>query len=82
MVLSILFAFIVLIITTHNIIIAIYSVFTIGAILSFITAVIYMIGWELGVTESVALVIFVGFSEDYVVHMAHQYVESIHETRR
>ncbi len=29
-----------------------------------------------------ALVIFVGFSVDYVVHMGHQYVESIHDTKK
>jgi predicted RND superfamily exporter protein len=82
MILSMVFAFLVLVFTTFNIVISLYSVLTIGGILASIIAFIYMIGWELGVTESVAMVIFVGFSVDYVVHMAHQYVECVHDSKR
>mmetsp|Transcript_15076 Transcript_15076/g.1357 ORF Transcript_15076/g.1357 Transcript_15076/m.1357 type:complete len:111 (+) Transcript_15076:958-1290(+) len=32
-------------------------------------------GWELGVAESVAIVILIGLSVDYVVHLANHYVE-------
>eukprot|EP00452_MALV-II_sp_L67-6_P000358 gene358-biopygen26 len=33
-------------------------------------------GWELGVPESIAVVIVIGFSVDYVVHLAAHYVHS------
>lgn len=38
-------------------------------------------GWELGVPESVATVIVIGFSVDYVVHLATHYVHSPHFSR-
>lgn len=36
-----------------------------------------MNGWELGVAESIAIVILIGMSVDYVVHLANHYVESM-----
>lgn len=33
-------------------------------------------GWSLGITESIAVVILIGMSVDYVVHLANHYVES------
>lgn len=36
----------------------------------------YLSGWELGVAESITIVILIGFSVDYVVHLANHYVES------
>ena len=43
---------------------------------------IKLAGWSLGIAESVGLIVFVGFSVDYIVHMCHQYVESTHESRK
>ena len=40
-----------------------------------------MIGWALGVMEAIAVVIIVGFSVDYVVHLANHYVESVYIDR-
>ena len=73
MLLCLIFAFIVLILTTQNIIIAALSVFTIGGVLSSVMGVIYLVGWKLGIAESLGLDLFVGFSVDFVVHVAHQY---------
>jgi len=39
------------------------------------------LGWELGVAESMGIVILIGFSVDYVVHLSSHYVHSPHETR-
>lgn len=82
MILSIVFTFIVLLFTSCNIIIALYSVLAIGGVVSNVMAFIYLLGWQLGASESIAMVLFIGFSVDYVVHMGHQYVESIHETKK
>merc|ERR1719384_664594 len=38
-------------------------------------------GWKLGVAESVAVVIIIGFSVDYVVHLANAYLESLASER-
>lgn len=70
------FASIVLLIATHNIFVTIYSVITIACIISSVIGIIHLIGWRLGVSESLATDFFVGFSVDYVVHVAHQYIES------
>lgn len=35
-------------------------------------------GWGLGIAESIAAVIVIGFSVDYVVHLSHAYVEAGH----
>lgn len=76
-IISIAFSFAVLLATSLNVIVSIYSVFSIiGVILSVMT-VIVLNGWELGVSESVALVIVIGLSVDYVVHLANHYIESV-----
>jgi predicted RND superfamily exporter protein len=35
-----------------------------------------MLGWTLGTNEAILMSILAGFSVDYVVHLAHAYVES------
>ena len=69
--LCLIFAFFVLLITTGNIVVALYSVITIAIILASVCALVFMIGWELGVAVSLGLDLFVGFSVDHVVHVSH-----------
>ena len=38
-------------------------------------------GWELGISESIAAVIVIGFAVDFTVHLAHMYVDSEAPTR-
>lgn len=40
-----------------------------------------ILGWTLGSLESIAIVILIGFSVDYAVHLANHYVESVFEDR-
>lgn len=35
-----------------------------------------LLGWELGVIESVSITVLVGLSVDYVVHLANSYIEA------
>ena len=78
---SLTFSFIVLVCSTLNIIAAIYSIICITCIVITVIGSIQMIGWQLGVLEAVAVVIIVGFSVDYVVHLANHYVESVYIDR-
>lgn len=41
----------------------------------------WMNGWEFGVAESITVVILIGFSVDYVVHLANHYVESSYDDK-
>ena len=40
-----------------------------------------MKGWQLGTSESIAVVVVIGFSVDYVVHLAADYMHSPFESR-
>lgn len=78
---SIAFAFLVLLISTMNILIALFSAICISIIVACIMAIMYLNGWEFGVAESIAIVVLIGFSVDYVVHLANHYVESAFKSR-
>jgi len=78
---SLLFAFIVLILSTLNIMVATYAITSITCIVISVVALMEIVGWTLGVIESIAIVILIGFSVDYAVHLANHYVESVYEDR-
>merc|ERR1712118_612756 len=59
-----------------QIIVAFASVLAIGGVLSSVLGCMVALGWELGTIESICLTILAGFSVDYVVHLAHAYVNS------
>ena len=71
LILSLVFASVVLLFATHNILLTIYSVLMIACVISSVMCVIQLIGWKLGIAESLATDFFVGFSVDYIVHIAH-----------
>lgn len=72
-------AFVVLIVATNNIIISTFATLSIGfivsSVLGFTKAVM---NWDLGIAESIAGIIVIGFSVDYVVHLAHMYMDGFH----
>lgn len=67
--------------STLNIVISLYAILTIIGIVATVTASMVAQGWELGISQSVAVVLLIGFSVDYVVHLANSYVESHRDTR-
>ena len=75
------FAFIILLIATRNYIISILSIVCVGVVIVSCIAVMHLNGQELGTSESISLVILIGFSVDYTVHLANDYVHSSKETR-
>jgi protein dispatched 1 len=80
-IISLWFALFVLILSTYNIIISIYAVSCIGVIVLSTIAIMEIWGWGLGVIEAIAMVMIIGFSVDYVVHLANHYVEWAYEDR-
>ena len=73
--LAILLAFLVLCVATNNLIIAGLACLTIGCIVGCVIGCMYLASWELGTIESICLTILAGFCVDYIVHLAHSYVE-------
>lgn len=82
MICSILFAYIVLLAVTKNYIVSSLCILTISAIMGTMMSVIWARGEGIGVSEGLSIIVFVGFSVDYVVHMCHQYLESVYPTRK
>jgi len=74
-------SFVVLLLATMNVIMAVLCVGTIAAALACVAGCIVMMGWELGQAESLAMMILTGFAVDYVVHLAHAYMESSSASR-
>ncbi|CAJ1378475.1 unnamed protein product [Effrenium voratum] len=72
-------SFLVLLCSTQNVVVAIYAVisvaFIVMCVLGFCKSAM---DWDLGVGEAIAGVIVIGYSVDYVVHLAHMYCESSH----
>ena len=72
-------AYSVLLIATRNLYLAtIAIVAVIGIVASVLGFCHWAMGWGLGIAESIAAVIVIGFSVDYVVHLSHVYVEAGH----
>ena len=74
--------FAILVVATGSPLISLYAIVTIalivGLTLGFCQAIM---GWGLGVAETVCSTIVIGFSVDYVVHLGHSYRESAHFSR-
>ncbi|KAJ8308810.1 hypothetical protein KUTeg_013684 [Tegillarca granosa] len=68
-------------ISTMNIIIGLVSTLTICCTTVCVVGVIPLVGWKLGLLESINLCLVVGLSVDYVVHLAEGYHLSKKKTR-
>ena len=71
---SIVLAFAIMVISTQNILIALYAILSVGLIVLTVVGIMVMNDYQLGVSESIAMVIIIGFSVDYVVHLGAHYV--------
>ena len=76
MLVSIAMATLVVLIATQNIIVTFFCISAVIFIVSDITGAMVLLNWELGIAESVSIVIAIGFAVDYVVHLAAHYVHS------
>lgn len=80
-VISISFAFIMLVIFTGNLIISLYATITVAIVVLNILSAFAIVGWKLGIIESICITVLVGLSVDYTVHLAHAYVASEERSR-
>ena len=71
-------AFMVILVATGNLIVSFFAIFCIIFIVGGVMGLVQFLGWDLGVAESIAGIIVVGFSVDYAVHLAHMYMEGFH----
>ena len=75
-------AFGVLLSATGNLILTGFACLSIAGIVACVLGFCqFIMGWHLGVAESISGVIVIGFSVDYVVHLGHMYEESQMESR-
>jgi len=79
---SLLFAFIVLLFATRNIVMAIVSTISIGSIVVSVMFFAVICGWKLGMIEAIVLIMVIGLSVDYVVHLSDAYLECHGHTDR
>lgn len=76
-VISISFAFIILTITTRNVKISLIATGCISCIILMLMGSIVIMGGKFGLVESTCVIVFIGISVDYVVHICHCYIHSI-----
>jgi len=74
-------AFVVLWAATLNLLVALLAIFTIEMAIMCVVGTTVAMGWTLGSYESQFIMILSGFSVDYVVHLAHAYMESLAKLR-
>jgi len=79
--LALILAYIILNIATGNYIIATVSITVITIVVTMIMGFTVMLGWKLGILESIIYVMVVGMAVDYVVHLAESYLDSKYEDR-
>jgi len=69
-------AFLVILVSTMNPVIAAFATFSITCVLCSVVGTVTILGWTLGTTTAILISILAGFSVDYVVHLAHAFVET------
>ena len=67
-------ALIILTIATHNYIMALIAFACILLVVLCVLSVMIILGWKIGLIEAMCMSLIVGFSVDYVVHLAHAFV--------
>lgn len=78
---AIAFSFIIMMITTWNVLQSLIAILCVAMVISSITAIMTLNGQELGVSESISVVTLIGFSIDYILHYSADYIHSKEATR-
>lgn len=70
-------SFLVLLFATRNWYLSLLSIISIGLVVSNVLGFCkFIMGWDLGIAETVSAVIVIGFSIDYTLHIGHMYEEA------
>ena len=80
-IIAITFAYCILLLATQNWILATIAIGCVTIVIVSVVAIMSMQGWEFGVSESISVVILIGLSVDYVVHLASDYRHSAEPLR-
>jgi protein dispatched 1 len=75
------FSFAIVLISTQNIINAILAIFSVSMVIFSIMGYFYLRDYPLGTIESLAVVVLIGFSVDYIIHFSAEYMHSKEDTR-
>jgi len=73
--------FVILILESHNIVLSLMQVLMVLSVIASVLAVIVFNGWEFGTAESGTIVMIIGLSVDYVVHLGTDYMRAPHASR-
>ena len=74
-------AFVVMLISTHNWIISVFATLDVVGVMLTEFGILFAAGYVFGLIESIGIVVIIGFSVDYVVHLANAYLESAAHSR-
>jgi len=72
-------AFLVLLVATRSLTLAIFAILAIASICAGVLGTANLIGWTLGVSEAIAAVMVVGLSVDFTTHTGSMYMHAGHE---
>ena len=78
---SLSFAFLMMVMTTLNMLLSIYAIITIAFAMFVTIAVFVLLGWELNILESLAISICAGMSVDFVIHYGVAYKQAYSKDR-
>jgi len=71
----------ILLMAIQNVIQAIIALGCVAVVITSVLSIESMLGWELGVSESISMVVLIGFSIDFIVHLSSDYMHSAHKSR-
>lgn len=75
-------AFLVILLTTCNLLLSLYSILTITFIISVTIGVLVLSGWRLNIMESIVFSVAAGLSADFTLHYSVAYKSSIETHNR
>jgi len=73
---------IVILFSSRSFTLTFFAMFTIGYVLTSVTATMSALGWTLGFLESICFAILIGISCDFVIHFSHAYAHLPGEVSR
>jgi hypothetical protein len=67
--------------TWWNLMAGVSIVVVVGGVMTSVTAILSAAGWALGPLEVISIIVFLGYSMTYSIHIAHAYIEAAEEVK-